>query len=73
MSMVELIGEALKLQRAERAAFALRLILDGPPDAEVEAAWGAEVSERMRALDAGEALEDWETVLLRIRAGLRAP
>ena len=76
MSKAELLGEALNLPRSERAAFALRLIssLDGPPDADVDAAWAAEVSDRMRELDAGDAaLEDWETVLTRIRAGLRGP
>lgn len=76
MSKAELLDEALNLPRSERAAFALRLIssLDGPPDADVDAAWAAEVSDRMRELDAGgAALEDWETVLKRLRAGLRGP
>ena len=76
MSKAELLGEALNLPRSERAAFALRLIssLDGPLEADVDAAWGAEVSDRMRELDAGgTALEDWETVLTRVRAGLRGP
>lgn len=76
MSKAELLGEALSLPRAERAAFALKLItsLDEPPDADVESAWGAEVSDRMRELDAGDAtLEDWETVLARLRARPRKP
>ena len=76
MSKAELLGEALNLPRAQRAEVALRLIasLDGPPEADVEAAWGAEVGERMRELDEGRAgLEDWETVLARIKAGLRTP
>ena len=76
MSKAELLGEALKLPRPQRAEVALRLIasLDDPPEADVEAAWGAEVGERMGEIDEGRAgLEDWESVLARLRAGLRAP
>ena len=76
MSKAELLGEALNLPRAQRAEVALRLIasLDDPPEMDVEAIWGTEVSERMREIDEGRAgLEDWEAVLARIRSGLRAP
>ena len=76
MSKAELLGEALKLPRPQRAEVALRLIasLDDPPEADVEAAWSVEVTERMREIDEGRAgLEDWETVLARLRSGLRTP
>ena len=76
MSKAELLGEALSLPRSQRAEVALRLIasLDDPPEGDVEAAWSAEVGERMREIDEGRAgLEDWEAVLARIRSGLRAP
>ena len=76
MSKAELLGEALNLPRSQRAEVALRLIasLDDPPEADVEAAWSVEVTERMREIDEGRAgLEDWETVLARLRSGLRTP
>ena len=76
MSKAELLNEALNLPRSQRAEVALRLIvsLDGPPEADVEAAWGAEVAERVRELDEGRSeLEEWDAVLARLKAGPLSP
>lgn len=52
----KLLQDALKLSADERAALAAALIDtldDGPPDADVEAAWAAEIERRIAEVDAG--------------------
>lgn len=51
----KLLEEALKLSADERAALAAALIetLDEPADADVEAAWDAEIERRVADIDNG--------------------
>lgn len=64
-----LLNEALRLPGTERAELAARLIqsLDAEADADVDAAWAAEIERRCAALDSGEAVtSDWNDVRRRI-------
>ena len=51
----KLLQEALKLSTEERAALATALLatLDGPADPDVEAAWVAEIEQRLVEIDSG--------------------
>ena len=63
------LTDALQLDPAERAAVAAALLasLDGPADADVAAAWDAEIDRRLAAIDAGTMpLHDWPDVRRRI-------
>ena len=63
---------ALQLSVKERAELAADLLasLDGEPDADVEAAWAAEIERRARRVRAGDGeLEDWESVRDDLRPG----
>jgi putative addiction module component (TIGR02574 family) len=67
----ELRQHALQLPPRERAALAADLLasLDGEPEADVEAAWAAEVERRARRLLSGEDPgHAWEDVRARLRA-----
>ena len=64
-------SDALNLSEAERAELAYNLVvsLDGPPDADVEKAWDAEILRRLSEIDAGTAnLVDRKEFQRRIRA-----
>jgi putative addiction module component (TIGR02574 family) len=52
----EVVVQAERLSEAERVALIDRLLksLDGPPDADVEAAWQREIERRIEAVDRGE-------------------
>ena len=61
--------EASELSEEDRAALAGLLIesLEGEPDADVEAAWAAEIEKRVAELDAGTVkCIPWEEVLQRL-------
>lgn len=63
--------QVLGLPISERAALAADLLasLDGVPEAEVEAAWAAEIESRARRLLSGEDPgHAWEDVRARLRA-----
>jgi putative addiction module component (TIGR02574 family) len=63
------LAEALRLEPKARAELASELLasLDGPADPDVEAAWAAEVEQRVAALEAGNLkLEPWEEAKRRI-------
>jgi putative addiction module component (TIGR02574 family) len=63
------LNEALGLNVDERAEVAAELIasLDGEADADVDAAWAAEIERRMAAIDAGTVtLTPWSDVKRRI-------
>lgn len=65
----ELLNEALQLPENERAEVAARLIesLDRDKEAEVDAAWAAEIERRCAELDAGRTTtSNWEDVRRRI-------
>jgi putative addiction module component (TIGR02574 family) len=69
-----ILDEALQLSIAERARLAAELIasIDGPPDADAEEAWAAEVERRARrAVDGDSVGEDWENVRRRVGDKLR--
>ena len=55
-SIQELLREASQLSENDRVELAGRLIqsLEGPPDADVEAAWAEEIERRIRDLDEGK-------------------
>ncbi len=64
-------SDALGLTESERAELAYNLVasLDGPSDADVEAAWDAEILRRLAEVEAGTAhLIDREEFRRRIRA-----
>jgi len=66
----KLLHEALELPIEERAELAAELIasLDGPADADVEAAWAAEIERRAaRALSGESQGTAWEEVRDRIK------
>jgi putative addiction module component (TIGR02574 family) len=56
-SKQNVIAQALELSDAERLEIAEALFqsLDGPPDADADAAWAAEIGRRVNDLDAGRA------------------
>jgi len=63
------LADALRLDADSRAALAVELLasLDGPQDADAEAAWNAEIERRVAAIEAGTVrLEPWDTVRRRI-------
>ena len=63
------LADALRLDADSRAALAVELLasLDGPQDADSEAAWNAEIERRVAAIEAGTVrLEPWDTVRRRI-------
>jgi putative addiction module component (TIGR02574 family) len=65
---------ALELPEGERAALAHDLLasLDGPPDADAQRAWEAEITKRLDELEAGKARAiDADEALRRIDARLR--
>ncbi len=67
--MKKLLSVALGLSVRERAEIAAELIasMDGEPDADVEAAWAAEIERRARRALSGQTKgEDWRTVCARI-------
>jgi len=68
-SAEQLLDEVLRLPDPERAEIAARLIesLEREVDADVDAAWAAEIERRCAALDAGQAVtSDWNDVRRRI-------
>ncbi len=68
-SIEAVLADALRLETTERAELAAELIasLDGPADANVEAAWAAELERRVAAIEAGTTkLEPWSNVKRRI-------
>lgn len=67
----DLRERALRLPIKERAALAAELLasLDGEPEADVDAAWAAEVEQRARRLLSGEDPgHSWEDVRARLKA-----
>jgi putative addiction module component (TIGR02574 family) len=72
----DLYRKALNLNERERAALVARLIesLDTEVEQCVEAAWLAEVEQRMEELDSGKAQSiPWEEVRARLFRDLNAP
>jgi putative addiction module component (TIGR02574 family) len=68
-----ILGTALALPPDERAWLAAELIasLDEGENAEIEAAWAAEIERRIAEVEAGEAeTVSWEEARTRIRATL---
>lgn len=64
-----LLADALRLDADARAALAAELLasLDGPEDADAEAAWQVEIERRVAAIEAGTiGLEPWDRVKERI-------
>jgi putative addiction module component (TIGR02574 family) len=67
--------EAAELTEQDRATLAGLLIesLEGQPDADVEAAWAAEIARRVAELDAGTVMTvQWEQVRQRLLDRLNA-
>ena len=63
------LAEALRLEPDARAEVAAELLasLDGPVDPDAEAAWDAEIEQRITAIEAGTIrLEPWSEVKRRI-------
>jgi len=63
------LAEALRLEPDARAELAAEILasLDGPLDADAEAAWDVEIERRIEAIEAGSiALEPWDAVKRRI-------
>jgi putative addiction module component (TIGR02574 family) len=70
----KLLGDALSLTLDERAELAAELLasMDGEPEADVEAAWAAEIERRAaRALSSGWVGTDWDVVRDRVKRKLR--
>lgn len=68
-----LLHEAMNLSEDERLEVAAELIasVDGPPDADWDAAWLAELDRRREAASArGEAAPEWSEVRARILSNL---
>lgn len=62
-------ADALRLDPDTRAELAAELLasLDGPADADAEAAWAAEIDRRVEAIESGAVkLEPWALVKQRI-------
>jgi putative addiction module component (TIGR02574 family) len=71
MDSKQLLLEALRLPDEERAALAGELIdsLDSEVDADVEAAWAAEIRTRLNAVESGRAtIVPWSEARRRIHA-----
>lgn len=69
----KLLEEALLLPEAERAEFASELLasLHGPPDADWDESWLAELDQRVAAAEGtGEVGDHWHNVRERIAARL---
>ena len=67
------LAQALRLDPDDRAQLAAELIasLDGPADADVEAAWAAEIDRRVAAVEAGAmSLSPWPEIKQRIEREL---
>ena len=67
------LADALRLDEDGRAQLAAELLasLDGPSDPDAEAAWQAEIEQRVAALKAGKVkLEAWEDVKRRIEKSI---
>ena len=63
------LADALRLAPEARAELAAELLasLDGPADADAEAAWNIEIERRIEAIESGEIeLEPWEELRHRI-------
>ena len=63
------LADALRLEPDARAQVASELLasLDGPVDADAEAAWDAEIDRRIQAIETGTiVLEPWSEVKRRI-------
>lgn len=74
MSADELLNAALTLTARERAKLVHDLLrsLDGPADADADAAWVTELDRRARELDDGSVEPvDWEAARKRIAQRLR--
>ena len=74
MTEEAVFSEVLKLPTEKRAELAAELLrsLDGEPDQEVEAAWAAEIENRLRDAKAGKSrFEDWEVIRNRALERLR--
>lgn len=70
----DVLARALSLDPQARAELAAELLasLEGPPDADAEAAWEAEIRRRVSAIEAGTVkLEPWEALKARIEKALR--
>ena len=67
------LADALRLDADSRAQLAAELLasLDGPSDPDAEAAWQAEIEQRVAALNAGRIkLEPWADVKRRIEKAI---
>jgi hypothetical protein len=65
----DVLADALRLEPESRAEIAAELLasLDGPADADAEAAWDAEIERRVAAIEAGAVrLESWSEAKRRI-------
>jgi len=65
----DVLADALRLEPESRAEVAAELLasLDGPADADAEAAWDAEIERRIADIESGAIrLEPWEDVKRRI-------
>jgi putative addiction module component (TIGR02574 family) len=63
------LADALRLDLDARAQVATEILasLDGPADANAEAAWAVEIERRVAAIEAGTVkLEPWEDVKRRV-------
>jgi len=63
------LADALRLDLNARAEIAAELLasLDGPPDADAEAAWAIEIERRVAAIESGTVkLEPWDDLKRRI-------
>ena len=70
----DVLADALRLEPDSRAEVAAELLasLDGPSDPDAEAAWDAEISHRIAAIESGDArLEPWAEVKRRIERDRR--
>jgi putative addiction module component (TIGR02574 family) len=68
-----LLKDAMTLPEAERAELAARLVesLEPNPEADVEAAWHAEIGRRLERIDSGQAkFVSWPELRDRLRARL---
>lgn len=68
-----IFADALRLEPEARAELASELLasLDGPSDADAEAAWDAEITRRIEAIESGTIqLEPWTDVKRRIEKTL---
>jgi putative addiction module component (TIGR02574 family) len=68
-TLEEIQTEAMKLSAEERAELADRLWASLEPQADIDAAWDAEIERRLRQLEAGEVETiPHETVIAELRA-----